>query len=154
MKMWIASASLALAIAAGAALPASANQLDYGHPFATQQSCGYVWTGNHYDWRCVKNGAPLQWQTYTAPRQPWAWNNGWGQQQRWNQSAYYGSLVPESAIRQQLWYGGYRDVARLLYDDDDNVYRVLAKDGRGRDVKLVFDAYTGRLVGKTTNTHD
>jgi hypothetical protein len=162
MRTWIASASLALAIAVGATLPAVAKSNDNSvtkspypsAPWQYQGTCKYGQPSSQDDRFCVAAPVP-DWKPqryWNQGRQP-GWQNGWGQPS-WQQDSYYGGQrFPEQAIRQQLYWSGY-SVGRIRFDDDDNVYRVRAKDHRGRDVKLVYDAYSGRLIGKTTNTHD
>jgi hypothetical protein len=171
MRTWIASASLALAIAVGATLPATAKSNDNSvivrpypaAPWQYQTTCKYGAPGNQDDRFCVT--APAQtWKQQQRWNYGWqpGWQNGWGQQgwnpgwgqPSWQQGSHqWGQRFPEQALRQQLHWSGY-SVGRIRFDDDDNVYRVRAKDSRGRDVKLTYDAYSGRLLGKTTNTHD
>ncbi len=157
---------------AAAALPAAAKSDNNDRilspqptvPWGYQQECHYGGPASQDDWFCVARPIPPQelyddnqhhgwgprdrrrdWDGYGRDRDrrgaaPWgapAW--GWRQQ-----------VLPEELIRRQVWSSGYHSIDRIRYDPDDNVYRVRVSDRRGRDVKLVYDAVTGRLVGKQT----
>jgi hypothetical protein len=71
---------------------------------------------------------------YPAP----GWSNGgYGQWQRYQP-------LPKQIIRDRLRYQQFHDFSDWRLKD--GYYRVRAEDRYGRDVKLIVDAYNGRIV--------
>lgn len=75
------------------------------------------------------------------------WRHGWRDQRGW--APGYGphvkrSLLPRKEIVRALKRHGYRDFGKIRHDGP--VYKVPARDWRGRKVWLIVDPYTGWLL--------
>jgi hypothetical protein len=158
MKTLIASACLALALAAGvAAAPASAHDDHAG---------GRSWDhgrdgGNGPDWSNGDgwNGGPPPWLGYNNPAWPHGPNGCLGVQRKdsrwddcngWREGKWHDGgkrkFVPYGGIVKQLYAAGYRHVFDI--DRDGNRYEVRALDRYGRKVILIFNARNGDFIKK------
>ncbi|MBX6322684.1 MAG: PepSY domain-containing protein [Rhodospirillaceae bacterium] len=122
-------------------------------PWGYQQECHYANPASQDGWFCVARPVPPH-EFYRDDRHDRRdrYGPGWGGDGSWGRPAWgrRSQVLPEEQIRQQVRQSGYHRIDRIRYDSDDKVYRVRATDRRGRDVKLVYDAFTGRLVRKQT----
>lgn len=153
MKTWIASACLALALAAGAAVtPASAHDDKWN---GGKGNNDWGWNGgpgwnNGWGW----NGGQLPWLGYNNPAWPIAprncddltFRNGrWTCDQEWRGDKH-DKYVSQGFITQQLYAAGYRHIFDI--DRDGSRYKVKALDRKGRHVLLTFNARTGDFIKK------
>ncbi len=97
------------------------NQPDYGNP----------------DWN-------RDWHDPDSYNQPsWGWgNNGWGNN-GYDQYQYRQPL-PKWVIRHKLARQNFHDFSHWRFKN--GYYRINAEDWRGRDVRLIVDAYNGRIL--------
>jgi hypothetical protein len=151
MRTTLLSASLAALIALGS-LPALAAE-GPGHDAPGATGLGITLQVD-YDgsWR-NPNGAPYQpnygnpdgnrdWHDPDSYSQPsWGWGNG-----GWDNGGYnqHRQPLPEWAIRHRIASQHFRDIGRLKLKN--GYYRVNAETWRGQDVRLIVDAYNGRIV--------
>lgn len=76
---------------------------------------------------------------YNQPN--WGWGNG-----GWGNGGYYQHRqpLPEWVVRHRIARQHFHDIGRLKLKN--GIYRVNAEDWRGRDVRLIVDAYNGRIL--------
>ena len=104
------------------------------------------------------------WQNPAWPVQPgWGqqpWQPGWqpGWQNNWQDDDFDGrpkkwrnqhGLVPQELVARKVRQHGYERIYEISLDDDKPIYKVRARDGRGRIYKLFFDARNGQYISKT-----
>jgi hypothetical protein len=148
MRTTLISTALAGLIALGA-LPAAAAEgpgrdidrlqaviaVDYDNGWRIPSQPGYYGPGGYPNWN-------RDWHNPDSYDRPsWGWgSNGW-----WNGGYHqYRQPLPEWVIRHRIQRQNYHDIGRLKLRDGS--YRVNAENWRGQDVRLVVDAYTGRVL--------
>jgi hypothetical protein len=149
MRTTLISTALAGLIALGA-LPAAAAEgpgrdltnpklgavitIDYGNDGRYSNQPGYYGPGGYPNWN-------RDWHNPDSYDRPsWGWgNSGW-----WNGGYHNRQPLPEWMIRNRIQRQNYHDIGRLKLRD--GFYRVNAENRRGQDVRLVVDAYTGRVL--------
>jgi hypothetical protein len=112
------------------------SQPSYGNPDGNRdwQSSDQPNYGNPYGNR--------NWQNPDSYNQPsWGWGNG-----GWGNGGYnqHRQPLPEWVIRHRIARQHFHDIGRLKLKN--GYYRVNAEDWRGRDVRLIVDAYNGRIL--------
>lgn len=151
MRTTLISATLAGLLALGA-LPAAAAEgpgrepteglkavitVDYDNGWRNPSQPGVYGPDWNRDWHDP--------QSYDQPS--WGWgnngygNNGYGNNGWWNQ---HRQPLPEWVIRNRIQRQNFHDIGRLKLRD--GYYRVNAENWRGQDVRLIVDAYNGRVV--------
>jgi hypothetical protein len=152
MRSTLMSAALAGLLALGA-LPAAAAEgpgrdiadprvgatvtFHFGGDGGYQQP-GYYGAGGYRDWHNP--------DSYNRPNWGWGNNPSWGSGNNgwWNGGYHNRQPLPEWTIRNRIHRQNFHDIGRLKMKD--GVYRVNAENWRGQDVRLVVDAYTGRVL--------
>ncbi len=122
----------------------------YGNPWPYIPPYGYPGYGNggYGNWW----GHDNRWGYGWGNGNQWGWhnnhrNNGWGHGNNWGNDNNWGNnrrLLPNHVVRAQLERQRFHDFSNWKYKD--GYYKVYAEDRHGRDVKLVIDPYTGRIV--------
>lgn len=78
----------------------------------------------------------------------YGYNSGWQDSGRYQPNWGYGHQqyqpLPRQVIRARLQHQQFRDLSNWRFKD--GYYRVNAEDRYGHDVRLIVDAYTGRVV--------
>lgn len=161
MRTTLLSTALAAFIALGA-LPAAATE-GPGHDAPGAGGLGITFQVDYDGGWQNPNGAPYQ-PNYGNPdrnrdwhnpdsydRPSWGWgtggwgNDSWGND-GWGNGGYnqHRQPLPEWVIRHRIARQHFHDIGRLKLRN--GYYRVNAENWRGQDVRLIVDAYNGRIV--------
>jgi hypothetical protein len=132
MKRWIASAGLAVVLAA-TAFSADARSVNKDRI----NGCQY---GSSGDWVCQPGG--MQYAPYGFYRQDSDsnWKRDWHKGHR---------IVSTQYVQRQLISNGFSRIYDIRLDDDSQVYKVRAYDRKGRLVKLFVNAANGAVMSKS-----
>ena len=151
MRTTLLTATFAALIALGT-LPAAAAE-GPGHDAPGANGPGDIMLADYDGSWQNPNGAPYQpnygnpdwnrdWHNPDSYNQPsWGWGNGGSGNGGYNQ---HRQPLPERVIRRRIANQHFHDIGRLKLRN--GYYRVNAENWRGQDVRLIVDAYNGRIL--------
>ena len=163
MRTTLLTATFAALIALGT-LPAAATE-GPGHDAPGANGLGIILQVDYDGSWQNPNGAPYQpnygnqdWnRDWHDPDQPNYgnpdWNRDWHNPDSYNQPSWgwgnggynqYRQPLPEWVIRHKLARQNFHDFGHWRFKN--GYYRINAEDWRGRDVRLIVDAYNGRIL--------